>query len=317
MDTQNISRDKINYTKKSFPLLQGIRRDKYLLIMLIPGLTFFIIFKYLPMGGLLIAFKDYSIFKGIWESPWVGLTHFRKVFNSPDFWNVLRNTLLISSYKLIFGFPAPIILSLLLNEIRSNSFKRTVQTVIYLPHFISWVIIAGIMRSILSPTYGILGEVYKLFNMQPINLMASLQHFRSLLVISDIWKEMGWGTIIYLASLSTIDPNLFEAAIIDGASKLKQVFYITLPSIKSVIILLLILKIGGLMNAGFEQIYVMQNDLVRPISDIFDTFVYRRGIQKADYSFSAAVGMFNSVVSLILIFSANKFAKLIGEEGIL
>ncbi len=297
--------------------IKGIKRDKYLLLLLLPGILLTFVFKYLPMGGLLIAFKDYSIVKGIWASPWVGLDNFRMAFSSTDFGNVLRNTLLISIYKILFGFPAPIILSLMLNEISSTKFKKTVQTILYLPHFISWVVISGIMLSILSPTYGILGDIYEFFGQKPIHIMASKGHMRSLLVISEIWKETGWGTIIYMAALSTVDPNLYEASIIDGAGKMKQIWYITLPCISGVVVLMLILRIGGLMNAGFEQVLVLQNDAVRPVTDIFDTFVYRRGLQRGNYSYSTTVGFFQSVVSLILILGANRFAKVIGEEGLL
>jgi putative aldouronate transport system permease protein len=303
--------------KKPGHIRKEFLRDKYLLLMLLPGITFFILFKYLPMGGVLIAFKNYNIFKGIFDSPWVGLDNFRKVFSSTDFSNVLRNTLLISSYKIIFGFPAPIILSLMLNEIRNRHFKKTIQIVIYLPHFISWVVISGIMLSILSPSYGVAGEIYRFFGREPVNLMASSKHFVGLLVVSEIWKEIGWGTIIYLATLSTIDPNLYEAAIVDGANKIRQIIHITLPSMTGVIALLLILRIGNLLAAGFEQILVLQNDLVRPVSDIFDTYVFRRGIQQGNHSFTTAVGLFNSVVSLILIVGADRFSKRIGEEGLL
>mgnify|MGYP005856467319 CR=1 FL=1 len=298
-------------------IIKQIRRDKYLLLLILPGLLFLFLFKYLPMGGIVIAFKEYSIHKGIWQSPWVGLDNFRKVFASSDFLIVLRNTIFISLYKLIYGFPAPLVLSLILNEVKSNYFKRSVQTIIYMPHFISWVVIAGIMLSILSPTYGIAGEILKLLNMNPIVLMASKSHFRALLVISNIWKEAGWGTIIYLAAISTIDPNLYEAAIVDGSNKLKRIWYVTLPCLSGVIVLILIINIGNLMNAGFEQIMIMQNDLVRPVSDVFETYVFRRGLQRGDYSFSTAMDLFKSLVACILVYSADKVAKRIGEEGLL
>ncbi len=297
--------------------VKDIKRDKHLLLLITPGILFLILFRYVPMGGIIIAFKDYSIYKGIWESDWVGFENFRRVFSSSDFLAVLRNTLLISIYKIIFGFPAPIILSLVLNEIKNKSFKRIVQTIIYMPHFISWVVISGIMLSIFSPTYGIAREIFEFFGQKPIVLMASRQHFRGLLVISDIWKGVGWGTIVYLAAISTIDPNIYEAAIMDGAGKFRRIWNVTLPSIKGVIVLLLIINIGNMMNAGFDQILVMQNDLVRPISDVFETYVFRRGLQRGDYSFSTAMELFKSVVACILIYSADRFAKKVGEEGIL
>lgn len=267
-----------------------------------------------------MAFKDYSIFKGILGSPWAGtdgLDNFRLVFNSPDFWRVLGNTLTISAYKIVFGFPFPIILALLINEIRNERFKKVTQTIIYLPHFISWVVIVGMMRSILSPTYGIAGSFFELLGRTPVNLLASHAAIRPLVVISDIWKEAGWGTIVYLAAISTVNPELYESAIIDGANRFRRMIHITLPSISGVVIMLLILRIGGFMDAGFEQIFVMQNDYTRPFIDIFGTFVYRRGITMGRYSFAAAVGLFNSVVALVLITGANTFAKAIGEEGLL
>lgn len=285
--------------------------------MLIPGIAFFIIFKYIPMGGIIIAFKNYRITRGILASPWVGLYNFQKAFMSHDFLRVLLNTIIISSYKLIFGFPAPIILALLLNEVRNAKFKRTVQTIVYLPHFISWVVIAGIMVNMLSPSRGIVTPIYALFGKEAPYFMISTKYIRGVLVSSDIWKSTGWGTIIYLAALSTVDPELYEASIIDGANRFKQTIYITLPSISPVVILLLILRIGSLMNAGFEQIQVMLNDYTRPVIDIFDTFVYRRGIQRGDYSYATAVGLFNSIVSLILIVLADRLAKAFGEEGLL
>lgn len=297
--------------------LKIVRRDKYLLLLLLPGIVYFIIFKYLPMGGLIIAFKDYSIFKGMWESPWVGFNIFREVFSSYDFLHIIRNTLLISIYKIAFGFPIPIIISLMLNEIRSRHFKRSIQTIIYLPHFVSWVVIYGIMLTILSPSYGILGDIYQMFGKEAPHMIANSRYIRSLLVITEIWKEVGWGTILYLASLSTVDPNLYEAAVIDGANKLRQVIHITIPSIMGVVVLLLILRIGSLLSAGFEQILVIQNDLTRPVIDVFETFTFRRGIELGNYSYATAVGLFSSVVSMILVVSADRLAKSVGEEGLL
>ena len=291
--------------------------DRYLYLLLVPGLLAIIVFNYIPMGGLAIAFKDYDIFAGIWKSPWVGFKNFNLLFTSYDFWNVLRNTLLISIYKLVFGFPVPIVLALLLNELRNKYFKKTVQTIVYLPHFISWVVISGIMLSFFSPNTGAITEFFKLFRMEPINILAMSKIFRGVLVASDIWKEAGWNTIIYLASLSMVDVHLYEAATVDGAGKWKQVWHITLPAISGVIVLLLILSVGSLMNAGFDQIQVLQNNIVRSVSDIFDTYVYRIGLRQGEYSFTTAVGLFKSVVSLILILIADRTAKLIGEEGLL
>ena len=297
--------------------MEDIVFDKYLYLMLIPGLLFILVFNYIPMGGIIIAFKKYNIFKGIWGSPWVGFKNFESVFTSPSFLNVLRNTLIISFYKLIFSMPLTIIISLLLNEIKNKYFKRSVQTVLYFPYFISWVVISGIMLNILSPSYGIAGDIYRLFGMEPVNLMASSEHFRALLVISDAWKGVGAGTIIYLAAISVISPDLYESAIVDGANRWRQMWHITIPGMRRIIVLSLILSIGFIMSAGFDQIIVMQNFMVQSVSDIFDTFVYRAGLLERSYSFSTALGLFKGVVTAILILGTEFLAKRIGEEGML
>ena len=290
--------------------------DRYLYLMLIPGLLSLLIFSYIPMGGIIIAFKEYNIFKGFLGSDWVGLDNFNKLFITRNFWNVFRNTFLISLYKLIFGFPVPLILSLLLNELRNKAFKRTIQTVLYLPHFISWVIVGGIMLSLFSINYGLVGEFFKITGMTPVNVLASQKYFRSILVLTDIWKGAGWGTIIYLAAFSQINPNLYEAAVIDGAGRLRRMLNITLPSISGVISLLLVLSIGSLMSAGFEQILVMQNSMVLDVSDIFDTYVLRTGLGRQDYSFATAVNLFKSVIGTALILFSDFFSRKLTGEGL-
>ena len=304
------------YIKERRSLLKYIINEKYMYLLLVPGLLYFFVFCYLPMFGIVIAFKDYNIFKGIWESPWVGFQHFQDLFGSLKFWQVLRNTILISIYKLLFGFPVPIILALLLNELKNRYFKKTVQTIMYLPHFISWVVIGGIIMSLLSVEYGALGEIFKAFDIKPFNILASDKYFRSILVISSIWRSAGWGTIIYLAALSNIDMNLYEAATIDGAGRFKQAWYVTLPCISSITVLLLILDIGNLMNAGFEQIVVLQNFMVLNVSDIFDTYVYRVGLGEGEYSFTTAIGLFKSVVATFLIVASDRISKLTSGEGL-
>lgn len=298
-------------------LSDGIRRDKYLLLLLAPGLILTIIYKYIPMGGIVIAFKNYNIFKGIMASPWVGFKNFTDVFNSPDFMEVFTNTILISIYKMAVGFPVPIILALMLNELRNKYYKNTIQTILYLPYFISWVVVYGMMLSLFSTSGGMILEVFKLFGAEPFNILTKPQYFRAILVLSDVWKNAGWGTIIYLAALSNVDQELYEAAFIDGANRWKQLWNITIPSITSVIVVLLILNVGFLLDAGFDQIIVMQNDLVKRVSDIFDTYVYRTGLTRGQYSMSTAIGLFKSVVALILILGTNKIAKCFGEEGLL
>ena len=310
--TPILSKEQIRYSRR-----KRIDRSKYLYILLALPVVYFLMFRYAPMFGLLIAFKDYNVFFGMWESPWVGFENFRNIFQSPDFWNVFRNTLLISLYKVVAGFPVPIILALLMNEMRSRLFQRTTQTLLYLPYFISWTVIGTIILVIFSPTTGFMSEVSVWLTGSRLNLLASRDYFRGILVVTDIWKTAGWGTIIYLAALSTIDPQLYEAAIVDGANRWQQIWRITLPSIMSMIVLLLIMRIGWIMYAGFEQILVLQNPVVRDVSDIFDTYVYRVGLGRGEYSFTATAELFKSVSGLILILGADRFAKIMGEEGLL
>ena len=299
-------------------LRRRFHRARYLYAMLAVPLVYLAMFRYAPMFGLVIAFKDYNVFRGVWDSPWVGLENFRNVFATPDFWQVFRNTLLISFYKLLFSFPIPIVLALLMNEMRSQRYKRFVQTVLYLPYFIAWTVLGSVILIIFSPSGGILSQVSVwLTDGSRMNLLASRQYIRGILVITDIWKTAGWGTIIYLAAMSTIDPQLYEAAIVDGANRFQRIIRITLPSISGVVVMLLIMRIGWIMNAGFEQILVLQNPVVRDVIDIFETFVYRVGLGRGQYSFTATADAFKSVVGLILIVSADRFAKALGEGGIL
>ncbi|SFP97157.1 ABC transporter permease [Caldicoprobacter faecalis] len=293
-----------------------ISKYKYLYLMLIPGITFFIIFHYVPMYGAIIAFKEYNIMQGILGSPWVGFKYFKQAFESPFFGQILWNTFIISVYKLIWGFPAPIILALLLNEVKNMIFRRTIQTISYLPHFISWVVIGGMFTDLLSPQTGVVNNIIKMFGGQPIYFMASKEWFRTVLVVSSIWKEVGWNSIIYLAALSSIDPQLYEASQIDGANRWQQTWYITLPGIMSTIAILLILRLGNILNAGFEQIFIMYNPSVYEVADIIDTWVYRTGIQGMRYSLATAVGLFKSVVGFILVVTSNWIAKRMGESGI-
>ncbi|MDF2921612.1 MAG: protein lplB [Paenibacillaceae bacterium] len=296
---------------------QAVLRDKYLYLMLLPGLVYFIVFKYVPIYGIVIAFQKFNIFKGIWNSEWVGLEVFRQVFASPDFWMVLRNTILISLYKIMWGFPVPIALAILINEMAGVYFKKIIQTILYLPHFISWVVIYGVILAIMSPNEGLLGWFYDVTGLPAKNILADPSYFRSILVASDVWKEMGWSSIIYLAAITQVDQAQYESATIDGANRWHKIWHITLPAIRNVIIVLLILKIGSLMHAGFEQVLVMQNSAVRSVSEIFDTYVYQFGLRQGNYSFATAIGLFNSVVALILILLAQWVSKLFGEEGLL
>ncbi len=297
-------------------MAKAMKEHKVLYLLMVPGLLYFVLFRYLPMFGLVIAFKDYNIFKGIWASDWVGLANFEALVHSSDFWNVMKNTLVISLTKILIGFPIPILLAILLNDIKSMRFKRVTQTFLYLPHFLSWVVIGVIMLNLFSPVFGLAGEVFRTLGIEPVNIMAKKGSIFWVVIFSDVWKEAGWSTIVFLAALTQVDESLYEAAKMDGANKFKQMLHITLPCISSIVIVMLILRIGKVMNAGFEQILVLQNPITMESIDIFDTYVYREGLGRGSYSFAAAVDTFKSVIALILVTSANKISKMFGEEGI-
>ena len=285
--------------------------------MVIPAIFFIFVFSYIPMYGMLMAFQDYSIFNGITQSPWVGFKHFQMFFNAPEFWDVIRNTIVISLLRLLIGFPAPIILALLLNEVRHMAFKRTIQTISYLPHFLSWVIVSGFVMSILSTDNGSLNILLAKLNLidEPINFLSFPEYFWTILVTTGVWKEIGFASIVYLAAIAGIDPHTYEAAAIDGASRLKQIFSITLPSIMPVVIIFLILAIGNLMNAGFEDILLLgSNPVLRDVSDVIDTYVYRVGIQNSRYSYATAAGLFKSVIGVGLLVAANYMARRSGNS---
>jgi putative aldouronate transport system permease protein len=299
--------------------MQARRRfwaNRYLYAMLVPIILFYGVFHYYPMYGAIIAFKDFSITKGILGSSWVGFKHFEYLFALDKFWQVFWNTVVISLYRLVFGFPLPIMVALLLNEIRRMAFKRTVQTVIYLPHFISWVILGGLMINLLSTDGGVVNNLIQLFGGAPIGFMSSEEHFRDTLVWSMIWKEFGWNTIIYMAALAGVNPQLYEAAVIDGANRWQRTWRITLPCIQSTIIVLLILRIGHLMEAGFEQIFILYHPAVYSVADIIDTYVYRIGLTEGRFSLAAAVGLFKSAINFALLIIANKMARMMGEQGV-
>ncbi|MGM7719459.1 sugar ABC transporter permease [uncultured Metabacillus sp.] len=283
-----------------------------LYIMIIPGILFYIIFKFIPLLGSVIAFQDYQIFKGILGSPWVGLENFKFIFSYQDFYQVLRNTLLIAFYQLIFGFPAPIILALLFNEIRLMAFKRTVQSLFYLPHFLSWVVVGGIVFELLAAE-GIVNAVRELFGAAPILFMQEEDYFRSIVVISGIWKGVGWGTIIYLAAITGINPNLYEAAVMDGANRWKQIRYITLPLLYPTILTLFLLNIGNFLELGFDQIFNLLTPMTYSVGDIIETYVYRAGVLQGQFSVTTAIGLFQSVVGFILLWIFNRLARKSGQ----
>ncbi|MFE5322072.1 ABC transporter permease [Paenibacillus sp. NPDC056579] len=288
-----------------------LRKHKYYFVLLLPGLLYFLLFHYWPMAGVAIAFKDFRLLDGITGSPWAGLKWFRILFDSPDFWTALRNTVLISFYKLLFNFPAPIVLALLLNEVYQATFKRVVQTIVYFPHFLSWVILGGILVSLFSNNTGVTGILG--WTTSPL---MDPEKFRGMLVLTEMWKEVGWGTIIYLAAITGINPELYEAAKIDGANRLQLVRHITIPSIANTIVIMLILRTGQILHVGFDQIFVLYNPLVFDVADVLDTYVYRVGITMGRYSFATAAGLFQSVVGLILLLMTNAAARKMGERGI-
>jgi putative aldouronate transport system permease protein len=293
-----------------------LKRYFWLYLFLLPGIVYLVVFKYIPMVGVVIAFEDYNNVKGVFGSPMVGFKHFSYLFGSGEFYRVLANSILISLYRLAAGFPAPILLALFLNEIRSRGYKRIMQTVLYLPHFISWVVIYGILLNFVSPTTGILNILIMRLGGEPVPFMTSIKYFRGIVVLSDIWKNAGWGTVVYMASIAGIDPTYYEAAIIDGAGRLKRILFVTLPMISGTIVVMLILRTGSLLSNGFEQIFLMQNALNIEVSEVFETYTYKVGLREGRFSFSAAVGLFQSVVGFVLIFVTNKLSRKFGEGGL-
>ncbi len=285
-------------------------------LMVLPALLMIIVFQYIPMYGVLLGFQDYNLFKGFFQSPWVGFKHFIAFFNDSDFFRVMRNTIVISFLKLFIGFPAPIILALMLNEVGKQVFKRIVQTISYLPHFMSWVIVAGMISSMLSTDNGSINMLLvnlKLIE-EPVNFLALPQYFWSILVMADLWKSIGFGSIVYLAAIAGVNPQLYEAASIDGASRFKQIYLITIPSIMPVIIIFMILAIGNLLSAGFEDILLLANAGIREVSDVIDVYVYRIGIGNQRYSYATAVGLFKAVISVTLLAIANYAARRSGNS---
>ena len=303
--------------KEKSQLLKCIKRDKWLYIFILPVMLYFIVFKYVPMLGAVMAFQNFKLSTGFLHSTWVGLQNFKLLFQTADFYLILKNTILLNVYNLVFGFPMPIILAIMLNEINNRVFKKVTQSILYLPHFMSWVVLGGILINMLSPSTGVVNIILKnAFGVQPIYFMANNSWWQFMYVASGIWEGAGWGTIIYLAAITSIDTELYEAARIDGAGKFKQIWHITLPGIKSTIAIMLILRMGSMMNVGFDQVYVLQNSAVRSVADVISTYVYRVGIEGARYSYTTAIGLFQSVVSFVLVFSANRITKVLGEDGL-
>lgn len=303
----------MNRTKNR--LLTSIARQKNIYIMLIPVIAYYVLFAYVPMFGNIMAFQDYKITRGIFESNFVGFKHFNSFLNDVYFWRLIKNTIRINVYGLVFGFPAPIIFALLLNEVRNISFKKTVQTITYMPHFISTVIICGMITSFVARE-GVINSIIVSLGGSPLEFMTDPKYFVGIYTISGIWQNMGWSSIIYISALSSIDQELYEAASIDGASRWKQTIHITIPGILPTVSILLIMQIGQMLSVGFEKVMLLYNPSIYETADIISTYVYRQGILGANYSYSAAVGLFNSVVNFILLVSVNAFSRKISGNGL-
>lgn len=286
-----------------------------LYVMAIPGIVFLIVFKYIPLAGAVIAFKDYSVFKGLLDSPWVGFKHFETLMEHPDFARVFGNTLMLGFLKLALVFPVPVLLALMINEIRKTALKKGIQTALYIPHFLSWVIVAGIVFDFFSLS-GLFNIVIGWFGFEPLLAMQESEYFRPVYVLTSIWRDAGWGTVIYIAAISAIDPQLYESAMIDGASKFRQMRHITFPLLLPTVLVLFLLEIGNFLDLGFDQVYNLITPMTYSVGDILDTYVFRTGIQQAQYSFATAVGIFQSVIGFILVYVFNRLSKKVSDGGL-
>lgn len=302
---------KQNTLKQRFFL--SFYKNKYLYLLALPGFIWLMLFAYKPMLGVLMAFQNYNIVEGIWGSEWVGLEHFKTFFSGADFAPVMINTIKISLLQLLFGFPAPILLAIIFNELRGGIFKKATQTVSYLPHFLSWVTIAGMMTTLLSPSTGLVNNILTKFGFEPVYFLAEKNMFVPILIVSSIWKEIGWGSVIYLASLAGLDQEVGEAAIIDGCTRFQKIIYINFPYLMSTVAIMLILKMGGILNAGFDQIFNLYSPATYDVADILDTYVYRLGISGFQYSLSTAIGLFKSVVGIIMVLVTNWLTKRLSD----
>lgn len=301
---------------KGFSIFKRIARNWELYLFLLPTIIYFVIFKYIPMYGLQIAFKDFIAFYGIWGSPWVGFEHFIRFFESYQFWNLLKNSLQINLYQLLFAFPLPIIFALMLNQVTRTRFKKLVQTVTYAPHFISVVVLVGMIFIFLSPSNGFVNNIIQLFGGEPIYFMGSNEWFKTVFVGSEIWQTTGWSAIIYLAALTSVDPHLHEAAIVDGASKFQRVRHIDIPGILPVIMIMFILEIGNFVTLGYQKVLLMQNSLNIASSEVIQTYVYKTGLLGSQFSYAAAIGLFENVLNFILLIMMNQLAKKLKQQSL-
>ena len=310
----------VRLSKSKSPLgkrfLRAVTKYWQLYLLFLPVLAWYIIFCYMPMGGVSIAFRKFSVIRGIAGSPWVGWENFEKMFEAPMFWRAFRNTLIISFQNLLIGFPIPILFALLVNEIRNSAFKKTVQTISYLPHFISWSVVGGLVYMLLSLNTGTINNVIVAMGGTAQNFTGMNAYFRGIVVVSGIWKNMGWSAIVYLAAITGVDEELYEAAYIDGANRFNRLWHITRPGIRTTISVMLILQVGNLMTVGFEKAFLMQNPLNLETSEIISTFVYKMGLNYRQYSYSTAIGLFNSVINMILLVSVNTIAGRLSETSL-
>ena len=291
-------------------------RDRHLYLLLLPVFAYYIVFHFVPMYGVLMAFTDFNIFAGLRGSAWVGLENFQMMFRNDDFFIVLRNTVLLNVISLLVAFPAPLILALLLNEVRNRRFKRTVQAIVYLPHFLSWVVVSGLIISVLSPSSGIVNAVIRSFGGESVYFMTEPAWWIAIYQFSGVWKDVGWGTIIYLAALSALDPNLYDAAMIDGASRWQRLKHVTIPGITPTILVVFLLSVGNVMTISFDRPFLLGNPMVLEVADVISTYVYRVGLLNVDYSYAAAVGLFQSVVNFVFLLTANWLSNRIKGQGL-
>jgi putative aldouronate transport system permease protein len=298
--------------------IQYLKKTWTLYLMMALPVTFAVVFRYLPMTNITMAFKEYNMFKGVWASPWSDPLYkwFEKAFTTKDFWDALRNTLMLNSLDLLFGFPIPVFLAILLNELAYRRYKRVTQTIIYLPHFLSWIIISGIAKQLLAPRSGIVNVMLMSWGFDSVDFLTRNSLYVGTFIAFGLWKEMGWNTIIYLAAITGINPELYEAAEVDGASRLRKIWHITLPGIRSTIVVLLIMNLGRILGSEFDRPYSMANSLVMGVADVLSTYVYRVGIRGFQFSLTAAVGLFQSLICVVFLFSANAIAKKFGERGV-
>lgn len=297
-------------------LKKNFRKNWMLYVMILPVVIYYLIFAYTPMYGVILAFKNYRVKAGILGSPWVGFAHFTRFFNGYNFWTLIKNTLGISIYSLLVGFPIPIIFALLLNYIKNKPLKKTVQMVSYAPYFISTVVICGMLTIFMNPDTGIFNTILNFFGKESVNFLAKPQWFKSIYVWSGVWQGMGWSSIIYISALSGVDYEMHEAAIVDGATKVQRILHIDLPSIKPTVIMMLILQLGSLMGVGFEKVYLLQNTLNKSAASVISTYVYEVGLINSDYGYSTAVGLFNSIINVILLVAANQICKKVADESL-